>query len=155
MGFLDQTGLARLWSRCKAQFAPKDHSHNDLYYTESEVDELIANIGETSVDLSDYLPLSGGTMTGEIFLNGGDGVGKGKIALRENGQITDASTSTLFGRMSSDSGSLYVGSTGYTLKVRGKASRPTYNGSNMALISDIPSGSLSAVDSETFTYNGG
>lgn len=45
MNFLDKTGLSQLWSKCKAHFAPKDHSHNDLYYTESEIDSLLANIG--------------------------------------------------------------------------------------------------------------
>ena len=45
MSFLDKTGLSQLWSKCKAHFALKDHSHNDLYYTESEIDSLLANIG--------------------------------------------------------------------------------------------------------------
>lgn len=144
MSFLDKTGLSQLWSKCKAHFAPKDHSHNDLYYTESEVDNLIANAGG-DVDLSGYLPLAGGTMEGELHFNGGDGVGASKISLGANGQITDALTSTLFGRMSGDSSFLYVGSSGYGLKLRGKLTRPLYNGSDMALKSDIPT-SLPASD---------
>ena len=113
-------------------------------YTKSEVDNLIANAGG-DVDLSGYLPLAGGTMEGELHFNGGDGVGASKISLGANGQITDASTSTLFGRMSGDSSFLYVGSSGYGLKLRGKLTRPLYNGSDMALKSDIPT-SLPASD---------
>lgn len=141
MSFLDKTGLSQLWSKCKAHFAPKDHSHNDLYYTESEVDTLIANAGG-NVDLSGYLPLSGGTMTGELVFNGGDGVGKGKIVLKENGQITNDSTATLLGR---SGGNLLIGHSTYPTVIRGKNTRPTYNGSEMALKSDIPT-SLPASD---------
>lgn len=113
-------------------------------YTKAEIDNKIANAGG-DVDLSGYLPLTGGTMTGELHFNGGYAVGAPKISLGANGQITDASTSTLFGRMSSDSSFLYVGGSGYGLKLRGKLTRPLYNGSDMALKSDIPT-SLPASD---------
>lgn len=47
MQVLDRTGVGTLWSICKAKFALKDHSH-------------------------DYLPLSGGTLTGDLlFSNSG------------------------------------------------------------------------------------
>ena len=57
MSFLDNTGLTRLWSKCKATFAPKSHNHNDLYYTESEVDSLLANIGGGTGGMGDYATL--------------------------------------------------------------------------------------------------
>ena len=38
MGYLDYTGLQHLWDKLKEKFAPKSHSHDDRYYTESETD---------------------------------------------------------------------------------------------------------------------
>ena len=38
MGFLDNAGLQYLWGKLKEKFAPKSHSHDDRYYTESEMD---------------------------------------------------------------------------------------------------------------------
>lgn len=38
MGYLDYAGLQYLWGRLKEKFAPKSHSHDDRYYTESEMD---------------------------------------------------------------------------------------------------------------------
>lgn len=38
MGFLDYAGLQYLWDKLKEKFAPKSHTHDDRYYTESEVD---------------------------------------------------------------------------------------------------------------------
>lgn len=38
MGYLDYAGLQYLWGKLKEKFAPKSHSHDDRYYTESEVD---------------------------------------------------------------------------------------------------------------------
>lgn len=38
MGYLDYAGLQYLWSNLKEKFAPKSHSHDDRYYTESEMD---------------------------------------------------------------------------------------------------------------------
>lgn len=37
MGYLDNTGLQYLWGKLKEKFAPKSHSHDDRYYTESEM----------------------------------------------------------------------------------------------------------------------
>lgn len=91
----------------------------------------------------DYLPLSGGTMTGPIVLNDGDGTTKGNIQLLANGQITDGSTATLLGRVSSVANALLVGHGNYTLQLRGKNTRPTYNGNDLALKSDVGSVDLS------------
>lgn len=38
MGCLDYAGLQYLWSKLKEKFASKSHSHDDRYYTESEMD---------------------------------------------------------------------------------------------------------------------
>lgn len=79
--------------------------------------------------------LSGGTLTSPLTITGGDGATASKIILDTNGNITDSSTATLFGR--ADNGaSLLVGHSSHALKLRGSATRPTYNGNNMALASD-------------------
>lgn len=38
MRYLDYAGLQYLWGKLKEKFAPKSHSHDDRYYTESEMD---------------------------------------------------------------------------------------------------------------------
>lgn len=38
MGYLDYAGLQYLWGKLKEKFAPKSHSHDDRYYTKSEMD---------------------------------------------------------------------------------------------------------------------
>lgn len=79
--------------------------------------------------------LGGGTLTSPIKLTGGDGAAASKMILTSNGQITDTSTSTLFGF---SSGNLIVGHGRYPLTMRGKQARPTWNGKDLALKSDIP-----------------
>lgn len=72
-----------------------------------------------------------------LTLSGGDGPGAAKIRLNERqyGQITDSNTSTLFGF--TDSSSLKVGHSFYGLQLRGSATRPTYNGNDVALKNDL------------------
>ena len=86
----------------------------------------------TSVD-----GLSGGTLTSPLKVSGGDQSTASKISLNQeaNGQITDNSTSTLLGFMSSTT--LTVGGNGYALALRGSGARPTYKGADLALYSDI------------------
>ena len=86
----------------------------------------------TSVD-----GLSGGTLTSPLKISGGDQSTASKISLNQsaNGQITDSSTSPLFGFMSSTT--LTVGDNGYALALRGSGTRPTYKGADLALYSDI------------------
>ena len=43
MGYLDYAGLQYLWGKLKEKFAPKSHNHDDRYYTESEVNTLLAS----------------------------------------------------------------------------------------------------------------
>lgn len=82
--------------------------------------------------------LSGGTLTSQLKISGGDQSTASKISLNQsaNGQITDSNTSTLFGFMSSTT--LTVGSKGYALALRGSGTRPTYKDADLALYSDIP-----------------
>lgn len=37
MGYLDNTGLQYLWNKLKEKFALKSHTHDDKYYTKTEV----------------------------------------------------------------------------------------------------------------------
>lgn len=54
-----------------AKYAPISHTHDDLYYTESEVDSLISGYSITAHNHdSDYLKLTGGTLTGGLDVNG-------------------------------------------------------------------------------------
>jgi hypothetical protein len=97
-----------------------------------------ANPHSVTAEQVGALPLGGGTLTGTLTVNGGDGAGASKISLvpTQLGQITDHGTSTLFGF--TNAGTLTIGHGSYNTQLRGKASRPTYNGSNIALQSDIP-----------------
>lgn len=82
--------------------------------------------------------LSGGTLTSPLKVTGGDGTGASKIALNQggNGQITDSGTSTIFGFMNATD--LTMGSASYNALLRGKETRPKYNGNDLALKSDVP-----------------
>lgn len=94
-----------------------------------------ATIVPTNALYDNYLPKSGGTMTGPIYITGGSAT-SGALILTEGGQIVDdVKNYSLFGR---GDGNLYMGSLSYPTVFRGKLSRPTYNGSDMALASDIP-----------------
>lgn len=92
----------------------------------------------TDATITSINGLKGGTLTSPLVITGGDQATAAKIALNQGnkGQITDSSTSTIFGFMSS--GTLTVGSTSYVINIRGKNTRPTYNGNNLALLSDVP-----------------
>ena len=89
-------------------------------------------------DMSGYLPLAGGTMTGELRVNGKDVAGGSKIVLESgSGQITNSDTLTLLGFL--DSSRIAVGHSSYVLVIRGSATRPAYNGKDLALYSDLSS----------------
>lgn len=70
-------------------------------------------------DLENYLPLSGGTLTGPIVISGGDkATGVGNIQFDIDGQITaKGTTKTLFGRNSASS--LLLGHGTHSLSIRG------------------------------------
>lgn len=102
--------------------------------------------------------LSGGTLTSPLTLTGGDATTASKIILTANGQITDQSTSTLFGR---SGGVLIVGHQSIPLRLRGSATNPVYSKDNktfkeLAFKSDIPAAvTESTVLSWGFTKNTG
>lgn len=102
--------------------------------TQNELDLALTNIGNT------YLKMSGGTMTGPLNLSGGDGATAGKIILDQTkaAQITDKSTSTLFGFTTANATNLTVGHSSFGLVFRGSGTRPTFNTKALALYSDIP-----------------
>ena len=100
------------------------------------------------------LPLTGGTMSGEIKIGQGDGRG---IQLGTDGRINattgeGSTTATMFGIIS---GNGIFGHSSFNTTLRGKAARPTYNGANMALQSDIPSVPTLNTESWTFTLEDG
>lgn len=53
MGYLDNAGLQYFWGKLKEKFAPKSHSHDDRYYTETEMNAKLdgkSNTGHTHDD---------------------------------------------------------------------------------------------------------
>ena len=104
----------------------------------STFEELVKEINSKSDSIITIDGLSGGTLTSPLKIKGGDGSVASKIALDQanKGQITDNSTSTLFGFMSSSD--LTIGGTGYNMRLRGRETRPKYNGNDLALKTDIP-----------------
>lgn len=98
-------------------------------------------------DEATLLKRSGGTMNGEIRFNGGSTQGGSKIVLENGtGQITNSTTGTLFGFLNAND--VACGEATYNLLMRGKATRPTYNGNDMALKSDVPDVSNYATKSD-------
>lgn len=98
-------------------------------------------------DENNLLKRSGGTMNGEIRFNGGSTQGGSKIVLENGtGQITNSTTGTLFGFLNAND--VACGEATYNLLMRGKATRPTYNGNDMALKSDVPDVSNYATKSD-------
>ena len=56
MGYLDYAGLQHLWDKLKEKFAPKSHSHDDRYYTESEMDgKLNSKVNNNEAGANDLL----------------------------------------------------------------------------------------------------
>ena len=97
--------------------------------------------------------LSGGTLTSPLTLTGGDSATASKIILSSNGQITDSGTATMLGF---SGGNYIVGSGSYSTTFRGKQTRPTWNGKDLALHSDIPAAvTESTVSGWGFTKNTG
>lgn len=94
--------------------------------------------------------LSGGTLTSPLTLTGGDSATASKIILSSNGQITDSGTATMLGF---SGGNYIVGSGSYSTTFRGKQTRPTWNGKDLALKSDVPTLPTLATVATTGSYN--
>ena len=103
-------------------------------------------VTSTGKSFANYLPLSGGTMTGEIVVGQGDGKG---IQLGADGRINaGGSTYTVCGI----SGSQFLsGHSNYALTLRGSGAHPTYNGSDLALYSDLPTNHVTTDTAQTIT----
>jgi hypothetical protein len=100
------------------------------------------------------LPISGGTLTGELRVNGGDVAGGSKFVLETGkGQITNSGTQTLFGFTTAST--IAVGHSSYIMAIRGSGARPKYNSADMALLSDIPSVPSFNTEALNFTYEDG
>lgn len=82
--------------------------------------------------------LSGGSLTSPLIVKGGDAATAAKIALDQtaSGQITNNGTQTLFGFTSNNATTLTIGHSSYAMALRGSGTRPTYNGTNVALATD-------------------
>ncbi len=100
--------------------------------------EAIGKLDERvgAIEDADYIP-QGGTLTKPLKVTGGHSGTAGKIILDEvnYGQITSTSTDTLLGFTSATS--FVLNHPSYLLNIRGKGARPTYNGNDLALFSDI------------------
>lgn len=105
----------------------------------------------TTRKLSNYLPLSGGTMTGAITVASGDG--KGLLFSTTSNINVSGTTNTILGFYN---GTYIIGHTAYPVNIRGTNTRPNYNGNQLALYSDIPSEITESTVSEWgFTKNTG
>lgn len=110
----------------------------DLGSTFKELIDEINSKGSGTIDSINGL--KGGMLSSPLTVSGGDSASASKIALNRTGkgQITDDSTETLFGFMSSDA--LTVGSNNYTTNIRGNANSAIGGKkfSDLAVKSDIP-----------------
>ena len=97
-----------------------------------------------------YLPISGGTMTGPIHITGGN-PDLGTIILGANGQIIETDSGGNYCVLGRYSGAFLVGAPVFPLWFRGTASRPTYNGANMALQSDLNRSTAVNADDTNYT----
>lgn len=112
-------------------------------------------VTSTGKSFANYLPLAGGTMTGPVVFNGGNSSAASKIILQKSnsgagGQITDGGTNTLFG-FTSSAADLSMGHTSYNTRINGSGARPTYNGSDLALLSDLPTNHVTTNTAQTIS----
>lgn len=117
------------------------------------------NLDSIEYDIHDAKPH--GTLTAPLVVTGGDATTAGKISLDKttSGQITDESTSTLFGFLSNGTSDLTIGGSSLNLRLRGALDRPTYKkGSNgtektLALSEDLPTNPLTLSDKSSYNCN--
>lgn len=98
---------------------------------------------------AEYLPLSGGAMTGTIDVSAITNVLDFGTTGYFRGSTSSGNRFDFFALV--DSSRFVVGGSYPALELRGKNERPTYNGSNMALQTDIPS----KTEVLTFIYEDG
>lgn len=134
----DLTANRALISNSNGKVAVSTITTAKLGYLTDVTSNIQAQINGVKTTANNAIP-QGGTLTKPLKVTGGDQATAGKIMLdqADRGQITDTSTATLFGF--SDSSTLTIGSTTYSTALRGAQTRPTWNGSDLALKSDVPS----------------
>lgn len=120
----------------------------------SEISKI--NIDSTEYDIHDAKPY--GTLSAPLTVTGGDAVTAGKISIDKTGlgQITDESTSTLFGFLNTTD--LTVGGSSLKLRLRGNETRPKYSNSggtanDLALYSDVPTNPLTLSTKSGYNCN--
>ena len=113
---------------------PRYYNTNTSTYTD------LALTSDIPAQLTSINGLSGGSLTSPLIIKGGDAATAAKLALDQtaSGQITNNGTQTLFGFTTNNATTLAVGHSSYAMALRGSGTKPTYNGNNMALVSDIP-----------------
>ena len=99
--------------------------------------------------------LAGGQLTSPLTLDGGASATASKIILGNSGRITNTADSTLFGRDGTNGVDLLVGQASYNLKLRGAGTRPTFNGNDLALKSDVPTTTSSVTQNSTAVLTSG
>lgn len=71
MGYLDYAGFQYLWGKLKEKFAPKSHTHDDRYYTETELNTKLNSKAE-SIVLASNANLNNITTPGLYSCGGGN-----------------------------------------------------------------------------------
>ena len=115
----------------------------------------VVDIGNVVTDVSGLMPKAGGTFTGEVTFNKKINLGQGDancLYLGSDGRLNGPENRTLFGLVS---GATTFGHTAYALKFRGSGTRPTFNGNDLALKSDIPTDFDKLTRIQKQAYTGG
>lgn len=133
------TASRALISNSSGKVAVSTITSAKLGYLTDVTSNIQAQINGVKTTANDAIP-QGGTLSKPLKVTGGDQTTAGKIMLDQSnkGQITDTSTATLLGFPAADT--LTIGSSTYNIALRGKQARPTWNGNDLALKSDVPTG---------------
>lgn len=137
--------------------APAEGQKGQLYYNNVE-DRLYEHNGTAWVgiakltDLDDYVLLSGAKMTGTLDFDGTSNPIDFGTSGYIRGKTTSGSKFDIFGYTNPTN--LQVGGTYPTLSLKGKNTRPTYNGLEMALLNDVQSNSGATSQTVTLLASG-
>lgn len=132
-----ETASRALITNGDGNIAVSDVTSTELGYLDGVTSAIQTQINAVKTT-ADGAIQQGGTLSKPLKVTGGDQATAGKIMLDQahQGQITDTSTATLLGFTGADT--LAVGSSSYNTALRGKQARPTWNGNDLALKSDVP-----------------
>lgn len=131
-----ETASRALITNGDGNIAVSDVTSTELGYLDGVTSAIQTQINAVKTT-ADGAIQQGGTLSKPLKVTGGDQATAGKIMLDQahQGQITDTSTATLLGFTSGST--FVVGSGTYSTAFRGSQTRPTWNGNNLALQSDI------------------